>query len=286
MQPELIADLTCQLGEGPLWHPREQRLYFVDILAQRLYRFDPTRGTAEVAHEGETIGGFTIQTDGSLLCFGAGGAVKTWRDGAFTSVVVDGLEDEQQSRFNDVAADPAGRVFCGTIASPNHPGSLYRLDVDGSIRRVLADIGVSNGIGFTPDRRQMYYTDSAQREIYLFDYAAETGEISNRREFIKVEYGEALPDGMTVDSEGCVWSAHWDGGCVVRYAADGTELLRVEFPAKKVSSVTFSGPDYDELFVTTAGGDRRATEGAGAGALFRLKAGVRGVPEFESRVRL
>ncbi len=289
MEPELIADYHCVTGEGPLWHPGEQRLYWLDIPPGKIFRFDPATGAHEqVYHATEAIGGFTIQSDGALLLFMARGAVKSWRDGRLTTVI-DEIPDERTTRFNDVIADPAGRVFCGTMRTPQRLGRLYRLDLDGTITRLLDGIGTSNGMGFTPDRRQMYYTDTPKREIYQFDYDRETGAITNQRVFIRTpdDPAEGRPDGMTVDADGYVWSARWDGSCVVRYAPDGTEERRIHFPARKVSCPTFGGPDYGDLYVTTAGGDNKEVNGPGAGALFRVRVpGVRGVPEFLSRICL
>jgi len=285
VEPELIADYHCVTGEGPLWHAGEQRLYWLDIPLGRIFRYDPAAGTHEQVYEGEPIGGFTIQSDGALLLFMARGAVKIWRQGVLTTVI-DELPDERNTRFNDVIADPAGRVFCGTMRSPEHLGRLYRLERDGRITTLLDGIGTSNGLGFTPDRQQIYYTDTPKREIYLFDYHRETGAITNQRVFVHTpeDPAEGRPDGMTVDAEGYGWSARWDGGCLVRYAPDGTEERRVHFPAKKVSCPTFGGPDYSDLYVTTAGGDKKEENGPGAGALFRVRLGIRGVPEFASRI--
>ena len=287
MQPELIADYQCQTGEGPMWHPTEQRLYWCDIPAGRIFRYDPATGKHEQCFQGEPVGGFTIQSDGALLFFMARGAVKIWRHGELTTVI-DEIPDERETRFNDVIADPAGRVFCGTMSAPDHMGRLYRLDLDGTLTKVLDGIGTSNGMGFTLDRKRMYYTDTRKHEIYLFDYEQSTGQISNQRVFIRVprDESEGHPDGMTVDAEGYVWSARWDGGCLVRYTPDGVEERRITFPARKVSSVTFGGPDYTDMYVTTAGGQDKAREGQGAGALFRLQLGIKGLPEFQSRIAL
>ncbi len=285
MEPELIADYQCVIGEGPLWHPGERRLYWIDIAKGRIFRYEPATGRHEQCYEGEVIGGFTIQADGALLLFMAKGAVKIWREGALTTVV-DEIPDERSSRFNDVIADPAGRVFCGTMTSPEHAGRLYRLDSDARLTTVVDGVGTSNGLGFTPDRKQMYYTDTRKREIYLFDYDRASGAISHRGLFVKVPEGEGGPDGMTVDAEGYVWSARWGGNCLVRYTPEGVEERRIVFPAKKVSSVVFGGDDYTDMYITTAGGDHKDVEGAGAGALFRLRLGIRGVPEFPSRIGL
>jgi D-xylonolactonase len=235
--------------------------------------------------EGDPLGGFTIQSDGALLLFMAGGTIKIWRDGVFTTLIAE-IPEERETRFNDVFADPVGRVFCGTMPTTDRPGRLYRLDPGGTLTKLLDGIGCSNGMGLTPDHRQLYYTDSDAREIYLFDYDVASGAISNQRLFANNPPEEGLPDGMTVDAQGYVWSARWDGGCLVRYTPDGMLERRVSFPAKKVSSVIFGGPDYTDMYITTAGGDHKAEEGVDAGALFRLNLGIKGVPEFQSRVGL
>ena len=153
---------------------------------------------------------------------------------------------------------------------------------------VLEDIQVPNGLGFTPDRRGLYFTDTMRRVISRFDYDPATGALGNGLPFATVPDapGEGLPDGMTVDRDGTVWSARWDGGCLVRYAADGNEIGRLALPARKVASAAFGGDDYADLYVITAGGDRKDSDGAGAGALYRLRPGVAGGPEFTSRVGL
>lgn len=295
LQPELIADYGCVVGEGPLWHPDEQRLYWVDIDTGRLFRYHPASGRHEQCYAGDPIGGFTLQADGALLLFMARGAVRVWRDGQLTTLI-DSIPEEINTRFNDVIADPAGRVFCGTMpdgdppvaggSGGGRPGRLYRLDPDLRLTRLLDGIGCSNGLGFTPDRRRLYYTDSIPRELYTFDYDPASGALARQRLFARVAVDDGLPDGLTVDVEGGVWSARWGGGCVVRYTPAGVAAGRLEFPAQRVASLTFGGPDYADLYVTTAGGQDKAAFGPGAGALFRVRPGVRGVPEFRSRIGL
>ena len=293
MEPELIADYQCVVGEGPLWHEDEQAAYWTDIVTGRLFRYHPATGRHEQVYAGEQVGGFTLQEDGALLLFMERGKVATWRDGTLTTLI-DEIPAERPTRFNDVVADPRGRVFCGTI-SPRFDegeqqdlrGRLYRLEPDPAYTVLLEGVGVSNGIGFTPDLRGLYYTATATRDISLFDYDAATGAITNRRRLISVpdDPDEGAPDGMTMDAEGCVWSARWGGGCLVRYAPDGTELQRIRFPARKVSSAIFGGPDLADLHVTTAGGhQKKEVDGPGAGAPFRVRPGVRGVRERSSRI--
>lgn len=281
-----LADYACNTGEGPLWHPLENAVYWTDIPAGRIFRYDCTTGEHHPIEIGREVGGFTIQADGALLLFLDKGSIALWRDGALT-YLIDQIDDEVDSRFNDVIADPAGRVFCGTMPAGDRKGRLYRLDTDGTLTQVLDGIGCSNGMGFTADRKTMYYTDSFAYEIYAFDYDEATGAISNQRLFSRAEEGGGFPDGMTVDAEGNVWSARWDGDCLVRYSPDANEIGRIPFPVRKVSSVVFGDADSATMYVTTAGGDQKETDGPAAGTLYALKVpGVRGVPEFYSRIGL
>ena len=286
-QIDCVSATTCVTGENPLWHPSERVIYWTDIPGAKIYRFDPVTGETHVAYSGDIVGGFTLQSDGALLMFGAGGKIKLLKDGQ-VQVLIRSMPAEVATRFNDVIADPAGRVFCGTMPTAQRSGRLYRLDHDLTVTQVVDGVGISNGLGFSPDRRTMYYTDSdPARTIYEFDYDEMTGALSNRRIFKKVDEGDAVPDGLTVDSEGCIWSARWDGGCVVRYSSDGRELMRLPIPgALKVSSMTFGGEDYSDLYLTTAGGDDKGSNGINAGALFRVRLGVRGVPEYRSRINV
>jgi D-xylono/L-arabinono-1,4-lactonase len=288
MEPRMIADVDCATGEGPLWHPDEEQVYWVDIPRGRLYRYDPTTGTHALCFEGPPIGGFTIQEDGSLLLFMDKGAIAVWREGAPLDYIVEAIPAERKTRFNDVIADPAGRAYCGTMPDGDRPAHLYRLDTDGSLTLLLDDVNLSNGMGFTPDRTQMYYTDTRKQTIYLFDYDEVTGALTNQRSFVTVpeEPGEGHPDGMTVDADGNVWSARWDGHCLVQYSPAGEELQRITFPVPKVSCVTFGGPDLTDMYVTTASVGNRAQEGPLAGALFHLNLGVKGLPEFRSKIQM
>lgn len=285
IEPRIVADYACATGEGPLWHPDERRVYWVDIPRGRLFRYDPASGRHEQVFESGSLGGFTIQEDGSFLFFMERGAVRHWRDGRLTTIVEE-IPEERESRFNDVMADTAGRVLCGTMPSPDHAGRLYRLELDGSLTVLLEGVEISNGMGFTPDRTGLYYTESGKRTIWLFDYDHESGDISNQRVFLQTPAGEGIPDGMAVDAEGYVWSARWDGWSLFRYAPDGSEARRIRFPAKKVSSVTFGGDDYTDIYVTTAGAYDKDENGPGAGGLFHLNLGIKGVPEYRSRVRV
>ena len=285
MVPELMADYRCETGEGPLWHPMERQVYWSDIPRGRIFRLNPFSRRHEQIYEGRIVGGYTIQSDGSLLLFMDRGSVAVWRDGKL-EYLVNEMEGETDNRFNDVAADPAGRVFCGTMPTDTRSATLYRMDTDGSITTVLEGVGLSNGIGFSPDQKQMYYTDSYALKIYIFDYDIDSGDITDQRVFVETPDDGSIPDGMTVDAEGYVWGARWDGSSLYRYNPDGEQVVQIQFPAKKISSVIFGGVDLTDMYVTTAGGGNKAEEGPGAGGLFRLNVGIQGKPEFLSRVGL
>ena len=293
MQPEMIVDSMDETGENPLWHPTEKRLYWGDITQGRVYRYDPRAGRREpVFDAGGMIGGFTFQADGALLMFMERGRVGVLRGGKL-DIVIDELPGERGNRFNDVIADPNGRVFCGTMCKDparamarESLGSLYRLDLDGAVVKLLDGVGISNGLGFTPDLTGLYYTDTPSGAIRLFDYDRDSGAIGNGRDFVRTDDPDAdgLPDGMTVDAQGCVWSARVLTGQVHRYSPDGEKMLSIDFPCDMVSSVGFGGVDMDELYVTTISEGGREIRGPGAGALYRLRPGVAGAPEFLSRI--
>ncbi|GAB3672039.1 SMP-30/gluconolactonase/LRE family protein [Halopiger thermotolerans] len=286
---ERVADTTAHTGEGPLWHPEEELLYWVDIPAGTLYAYDPATDDYDPVYEtegDEPLGGYTIEEDGALLLF-THGTVSRWEPGSDEAEPVAEIESAE-TRFNDVIADPEGRVFCGTMPGEDDLGDLYRLETDGTATRVVGDVDIANGMGFTDDLETFYFTESEEHVIYAFDYDRETGAISNRRPFVEVPSDDGVPDGMTVDDDGYVWSARWNGGRVVRYDPDGEPVDEIELPARKVSSVTFGGPDYADLYLTTALEDgTRAEEGDGAGAFFRVPdVAPGGVPEFRSRIGL
>lgn len=282
---ELIADYACDTGENPLWHAIEEKLYWCDIPRGRIFRFDPITGTHEQCYEGRPVGGFTMQCDGALLLFMDRGTIATWRGGNLTEIV-ESIPEELDSRFNDVIADPRGRVYCGTMSTEDRKGRLYRLDLDGSLRLLLEGIGCSNGMAFSIDFKTFYHTDSFARQICRYDYQLETGTLSNRRVFAQFSDTDGMPDGATLDKQGRLWCALWGGAGVVRLAEDGSIDCKIPIPTPKISSLTFGGRNCDQMYVTTAGGSVREADGIFAGSLFRVKDVAIGVPEFCSRVRL
>jgi sugar lactone lactonase YvrE len=285
---ELIADYACHTGENPIWHSDEQALYWIDIPQGRIFRYDPANSASEMVYEGDVIGGMTIQADGALLLFMAEGRVALLRNSNLTDVI-SRIDDEAGKRFNDVIATPSGNVFCGIMSDTGGTGSLYHLNKDRSIRKVIDDVGISNGMGFTVELDQFYYTDSTPaRKIYRYSYNQTDETLSDETVFVHPPEDYGLPDGMTVDAENHIWSAYWDGSRLVRYTPTGEIEREIQIPAsQKVSSVTFGGADYTDLYITTAGGNDKATNGENAGALFRIPLDdIQGRAEFRSKIEI
>jgi D-xylonolactonase len=288
--PELIAPLSLQVGENPLWHPEAATLYFIDIFGGTVHGYIPATDSYQEVCKTHVTGGFTIQDDGSLLLFQDGRLSLMSLDGNLREVA-SGLLPHNQ-RFNDVIADPEGRVYAG--AMDGGPGHLYRFDLDGRVTEILAGLGIPNGMGFTPDLSGMYFTDSVPHKIYRFDYDRKTGELSDQRLFVEVPQEQGLPDGMTVDTEGYVWSAIWYGGRIKRFAPDGSLDQEIMVPANQTASVTFGGANLSDLYVSTAASnaaDPMKPPGLEpnrikGGGLYRMRLeGIQGRPAFRSRLR-
>jgi len=283
-EPELVADYACVVGENPLWNGTERKLLWTDITAGFLFRYDPENCTHGRFYTGRPVGGFTIQQDGSLLLFKDRGTITLW-SGPDEIAVVSEIPAERELRFNDVIADPIGRVFCGTY-SDGRRGRLYRLDTDGSLTMILDGIGCSNGMAFTPDQGGFFYADSFAHSIYRFDFDEATGELRNQTVFHSVPESLGLPDGCTVDSEGHLWFALWGGSAIVRLDPKGRIEETISMPAKKITSLTFGGEDFKDIYVTSEGGLARTENDPFAGALFRVKSSIAGKAEFRSRISI
>lgn len=280
---ELIADYACETGENPLWHPIEKALYWTDIPTGRLFRYHPASNHHEQIYHGRPVGGFTFQQSGGLLLFRDRGNIALWHDGKITDLLPE-IPAERDSRFNDVIADPSGRVYCGTMSTDSSKGRLYRLDPDSSLTTLLTGIGCPNGMGFTPDLQHFYFTDSFAQQIYRFRHHPKNGNLTHRELFASIPNPAELPDGLTVDAEGRIWSALWDGSAILCFNPDGQLHSRYPMPTKKISSLAFAGENLEDLYITTAGGHTRQEDGPTAGALFRVRTLTHGRPEFFSRI--
>ncbi|MFI5356035.1 MAG: SMP-30/gluconolactonase/LRE family protein [Opitutales bacterium] len=279
--PRVLVNRHCECGENPLWDETTGMFYWTDIERGELWRHDLRSGATDRIYTGPKVGGFTQEADGALLLFRIHDSVRLAGDGSLRTVRE--FHEPGNQRFNDVTADPRGRVFAGTIGETGTSGGVYRFDPDGSMRRVITGTGCSNGMAFTADRRHFFWTCSTRKQIWHFDYDETTGELARGRVWYQADGAEGVTDGLTIDTEDNLWSARWGGYAVRQHAAaDGRVRQEVKFPVAQVSSVTFGGPDFGTMFLTTAGGDGRQSP---EGAVFTLQVpGVRGRAKFRSRL--
>jgi len=278
----VVVECHDALGEGPWWDVLTGTLWWVDIDGCRLQRHDPASG--------RTVAVDVAQKTSAVVARAAGGLALAMEDGIWVSDAeagpmrrLVGVEaDDPRTRLNDANCDRMGRLWVGSMAHDTsvRAGSLYRVDVDGSVERVLADVTISNGLDWSPDGQRMYYIDSATRRVDAFDYDPSTGRASRRRALVQLREGTGLPDGMTVDAEGYLWVAIWDGWSVRRYRPSGDLDRIVRLPVARVTSCAFGGPDLSDLYVTTARAGLSPSDLADqplAGDLFVVHAGVRGL---------
>jgi D-xylonolactonase len=293
----IIAETGDLCGEGPLWDPAAQVLYWTDITGRKFYRYDWVGGRHELVHAGLQINGFRQNRAGGFVITNAEG-IWLWTPGGAPKPVV--LEvDGSKCQMNDCTADAAGRLLSGSqFYDPEKPyerGKLIRVDQDG--RGVVLDEGfeLSNGLGFSPDGKTLYFTDSVARRIYAYDYDVAGGAASRRRVFVQVPREEGIPDGLAVDAEGYVWSAQWYGGCVVRYDPEGKVERRIPVPAKQTSSLAFGGPDLTDIFITSAGRSEPmpcmppgydAVNGNFGGQLYHIHLGIAGQAQPKADIRV
>jgi D-xylonolactonase len=294
-QIRVIADCGDLCGEGPLWDARGETLYWTDITGRCLHQYLWSTKRHETQQPGREVAGFALLEEGGFVVTNSNG-IWLWDGGEKWQLVADSAEGKN-CVLNDCVADPAGRLFAGSCffepGDHYERGCLFRLDTDGSVHVVDEGILLSNGLGFSPDESTLYYADSAARRIYAYDYRKSDGRVRNRRTLAQVPEEEGIPDGLTVDADGFIWCAHWFGARVVRYRPDGTVERRVHVPALQTSSVTFGGPDFSELFITSA--QQRSAESLAppgynsssmlvGGPLFHARTEFRGKEEYRARL--
>lgn len=270
---EHLLAVQNKLGEGPLWHPDERRFYWVDIDNHCFHRYDPTGDDVETFTVGLPVGTLAFREQGGLILATRDGFAFWDEASGRLDFIVDPEADKPDCRFNDGAVDPGGRFWAGTMGREN-TSKLYRLDPDRSLHVMETGIHTSNGLGWSPDRRTMYYVDTPTQLIWAYDYDLDSGAISNRRTLVDTQDEPGYPDGLTVDSEGFIWSARWDGWRISRYDPAGRRERIVELPVQRPTSCTFGGPDLSQLYITSAAADQ-----AQAGDIFRLQTEVTGMPE-------
>lgn len=280
---ECVWEIEAILGEGPLWVEREQAVYWVDIFSNKVHRYMLTDGARNTWT-------FDVEVT-SLSARDQGGFIGTIRDGYahidFDSLTIEPVQlpesDIQNNRFNDGKVDAQGNYWAGTMDTEqtSESGILYRLNADLSLDTMDDNYIITNGPTFSKDGKTLYHTDSIKREVYAFDLSS-TGSISNKRIFTKfVGDDEGVPDGMTVDSEDCIWVCHFGGSRITRYSPEGQILQVIPMPVPNITSCTFAGDNLDMLFITTARytiAEEDLPNYPLAGSLFSFKSNVHGLP--------
>lgn len=296
-QLKVLADYGDLCGEGPVWDPDKDTLYWTDCAGQKFYRYHQPSGKHEIVKQGLEINGYAQNRAGGFIVANNSG-VWVWDGGENLKLIAD-RADGAKCQMNDAIADPQGRFFAGSwFYDPNkiyELGKLFRVDTDGTTEVVDEGFHLSNGLAFSPDEETMYFTDSVARRIYAYDYDRATGNVRNRRVLVQVPRHEGLPDGLTVDAEGFLWSAQWYGNCVVRYDPEGKVERRIQTPAKQTSSVAFGGKDLTDIFITSASRSEPMPVmpegydpnfGYFGGRLYHINLGIRGKADFKANIKL
>lgn len=279
---QCVADVHAVLGEGPVWVEREAALYWLDIKGLKVFRLDDSGQVTEWP---------TPLRVGSIAPRRSGAFIAGTEDGI---AIVDPARDRFEikanpeealpdNRFNDGKVDRRGRFWAGTMDDREREasGTLYCVDTDLNVTTVDSGYKVTNGPAFSPLGDIMYHNDSARQVTYAFDMGSD-GKPGERRVFLQFGERDGYPDGMTVDSEGCLWIAFWDGWCIRRYSPGGEWLQTIEMPVARPTSCAFGGRDLDRLYVTSASiglDDEARAMQPNAGALFMVSPGVRGLAD-------
>jgi sugar lactone lactonase YvrE len=279
-----VLDIRASLGECAIWSASEGVLYWVDINAPSLNRFDPATGRNVAMPMPSSIGCFALRRDGGFVVALRNGLWLAASDGSIERKVAGAPFDPAHHRFNDGRCDRQGRFLAGSMNEKRdaNTAALHRLDSDWTLTTVLDDMMISNGLAWSPDGRTMYHADTPTRTVSAYDYDVRTGTPSNRRVFARWTADGDRPDGCTVDSAGCYWSAFYRGGKVVRVSPDGRTLAEIPIPAMCPTMCALGGPDLRTLFVTTARQQRPDEELARlpqSGGIFALRVDVPGLPE-------
>ena len=253
---ELAHRCENQLGEGIIWSPAENAILWTDILGKRYWRFDPATGKASSQELSERLCCFAAIGDGQLIAGFASGLARFDLKSGQRDLIAHLESDQPTTRLNDGKLDRQGRLVFGTMdegaEGPKPLGHVWSYDGVSPPRILFDGIKISNSIAFSPDGRLMYFADTPTRRIDMFNYDPETGTPSNRRIFAELKADAGYPDGSTVDAEGCLWNAEWDGGRVVRYDPKGRIDRVISLPVPNVTCCSFGGPTLSDLYITTA----------------------------------
>jgi sugar lactone lactonase YvrE len=277
MKVELVVRGDAQIGEGPVWRPETASLLWVDIAGQNVHESDPATGATMTRHLPESVGAVAL-TDGSddllLACQSGFGSLRGDEFASLATVL------DRSERMNDAKCDPAGRFWAGSTAQDFSAGRgrLHVLEPGGEHRVAVTGLTLPNGLDWSLDGKIFYLADSLAHEIIAWDYDVTDGTLTDRRTFASFT-GEGIPDGLTIDTDGCLWVAVWGGHRVVRLDPGGRVVRIVDLPVAQPSSCTFGGPGLDTLFVTSAAEGLPTADGSLDGSVFAITGtGAQGRP--------
>ncbi|NQU44916.1 SMP-30/gluconolactonase/LRE family protein [bacterium] len=280
-----ILDAKASLAEGPVWDGKRHLLWWVNIPEGEVHAFDPGARTDKVIRLHEPIGVVVLRAGGGLVAGLKSGFAFVDSETGERTPILDPEPDRPDDRFNDGKCDPAGRFWAGTITGKKGEASLYCLDPDLSVRKMAEAITISNGLDWSPDNRVFYYVDTPTQQVVAYDYDIGTGAISNKRVAVEIPKEEGSPDGMSIDREGMLWIAMWDGWQVARFDPKiGKKIESIKMPVARPSSCCFGGPDLNHLYITSArAGFKEADleKQPLAGGIFRADLNVPGVAAVE-----
>jgi len=282
---ECLVECANILGEGPIWHPKEEALYWCDNLKPSVLRYDPATGDVSVWPLEKQVGSIVFRESGGIVAGMECGFCFLDLETGGIEIIVDPEADIAGNRLNDGKCDRAGRYWCGSMdaALKNPTAALYRLDTDFTCHRMDDGFTVSNGIAFSPDDKVMYFSDTRAETVYAYDFDIASGALENRRVFISTKEIAGRIDGATVDTEGFYWCAHIHGGEIARYDPAGKLERTIPLPVRHPTMCTFGGENFDTLYVTSSTRFLEPGEAAGqplAGALFAIHdVGAKGLVE-------
>jgi len=281
-----VLKTQAVIGEGPVWSVSDQRLYWVDIPEKKVHVFQPSDGSNQTFDLPDLVTSATPRKGGGLVLTLRKSVAFFDPETRSLEILPDAEPDKPGNRFNDAKCDRQGRLWAGTMGDidwDSPVGSLYRFDASRTLERMQEGVCCSNGLGWSPDGKTLYFAESFRYRIHAYDFDPATGDIGRPRVFASLEgKAGAFPDGLTVDAEGFVWSAQPVFGRLVRYDPKGAIERIVELPVSRGTSCIFGGPNLDVLYVTTMRGTLTEEQLANeplAGSLLALRPGVRGIAE-------
>lgn len=286
LKVEVIPGTHSELGEGAVWNHRSSELYWVDINGKTLNIYTPRHGMNRELYTGQLTGTVVPAESGLAVVALQHGFYFIDPETGTKNLIVDPEEDREQNRFNDGKCDPSGRFWAGTmhVEGNTGQGSLYRLNPDSSVTRMLTQVSISNGIAWSADQTLMYYIDTPSQKVMAFDYNNLSGEISNGRTVIEIPEDMGNPDGMTIDENGHLWICLWQGASIGCWDPETGQLIRrIAVPARNVTSCAFGDADLGTLYITTASigtSKEDLKKYPDSGSLFKVRPGVKGVEAF------